>query len=300
MPHADLRRIFGRKKKLASILVSLIEASGAPIGISDAGGTPLIGQVTGAASRYPIVLGGETLGWVAGGPPAQAMAGLIAHLIAKESETKSLAGEVLDRYRELNLLYTLSEKLAASLDVKAVADMALSEAGRLIASGAGAVMLLDGEQWEHVAAFGSIDFQSHVDLLGEIVSAGRADIVAPAGDEQRIECLVCAPLKARQQVIGVILLAAEASHTYTAGDLKLLIALAALVAPAIENASIFERAVREAREREARLQQRIHELHIELDAALQARQVAEITETDYFQHLQARARDLRKGARRGE
>jgi hypothetical protein len=35
-------------------------------------------------------------------------------------------------------------------------------------------------------------------------------------------------------------------------------------------------------------------LRIELDEAKRARQVAEIAETDYFQQLRARAKDLRK------
>jgi hypothetical protein len=49
-----------------------------------------------------------------------------------------------------------------------------------------------------------------------------------------------------------------------------------------------------ARRREERLKEQIDALRIELSEAKQARQVAEITETDYFRRLQAQAQDLRK------
>jgi GAF domain-containing protein len=48
--------------------------------------------------------------------------------------------------------------------------------------------------------------------------------------------------------------------------------------------------------REQSLRRQIAELRVEIDETRRARQVAEITETDYFQSLQKRARKLRSGA----
>ncbi len=45
------------------------------------------------------------------------------------------------------------------------------------------------------------------------------------------------------------------------------------------------------------LRREVRELRIEIDESKKARQVAEITETDYFQQLQQRAKDLRTRAR---
>ena len=42
------------------------------------------------------------------------------------------------------------------------------------------------------------------------------------------------------------------------------------------------------------LSRQVQQLRIELDEARQARQVAEITETDYFRELEAKAQDLRQ------
>jgi signal-transduction protein with cAMP-binding, CBS, and nucleotidyltransferase domain len=58
-------------------------------------------------------------------------------------------------------------------------------------------------------------------------------------------------------------------------------------------ARVFQRTIREVYIREQRLKQQVAELRIEIDEANQARKVAEITETDYFQELQKKARDLR-------
>ena len=63
-------------------------------------------------------------------------------------------------------------------------------------------------------------------------------------------------------------------------------------------ARVFQRMVRQVHTRELRLKQEVEELLIEVDQARQARQVAEITETDYFQQLQTEAARLRE-TRRG-
>jgi CheY-like chemotaxis protein len=59
-------------------------------------------------------------------------------------------------------------------------------------------------------------------------------------------------------------------------------------------ARVFRRMAREVEAREARLRREVHELRIEIDEARQSRQVAEITESAYFQRLRGQASDLRK------
>ena len=60
-------------------------------------------------------------------------------------------------------------------------------------------------------------------------------------------------------------------------------------------ARVFQRMAAEIRSREQRLTQQVRQLRIEIDEARAARQVAEITQTQYFQELQARAAELRLG-----
>jgi hypothetical protein len=58
-------------------------------------------------------------------------------------------------------------------------------------------------------------------------------------------------------------------------------------------AAVFDRMAREVRAREERLQREIKDLSVQIDQDKRRRQVAEITETDYFQDLQKRAAELR-------
>ena len=59
-------------------------------------------------------------------------------------------------------------------------------------------------------------------------------------------------------------------------------------------ARVFSRMASEIYVREQNLKRQVQQLRIELDDARQAQQVAEITETDYFQQLEDKAQDLRK------
>ena len=59
-------------------------------------------------------------------------------------------------------------------------------------------------------------------------------------------------------------------------------------------ARVFQRMVRQVYTREQSLKLQVAELRIEIDEVKKASQVAEITETDYFQELQKKARRLRE------
>jgi CheY-like chemotaxis protein len=58
-------------------------------------------------------------------------------------------------------------------------------------------------------------------------------------------------------------------------------------------ARVFQQMATEVRARERHLKQEVHKLRIEIDEVRAARQVAEITETEYFQDLQRKASQLR-------
>jgi len=93
--------------------------------------------------------------------------------------------------------------------------------------------------------------------------------------------------------VALVTDAAAAVETETF-DLNALASVAARTDALGQLARVFARMAREVYSREQRLKQQVQQLRIELDEARQARQVAEITETDYFQQLQARAHDLRQ------
>jgi two-component system, cell cycle response regulator len=61
-------------------------------------------------------------------------------------------------------------------------------------------------------------------------------------------------------------------------------------------ARVFQRMAREVELREQALKREVQQLRIEIDGARAARQVAAITETDYFQDLQRKVDELRSGS----
>jgi putative methionine-R-sulfoxide reductase with GAF domain len=312
MAQIKLKRLLSPRKEAAPIINALIETINAPVSIHDIAGNVLLGDTSPEGQvKYPITSQGEVIGWLIGHQRAEPIATLLTHLANKEAEKDTLADEMLERYRELNLLYQLSEKLTASLEMTPVARMAIDEANRLIKAVGGCVMLLnDGQaELETIATFGSgFQLPQKIRLgegiIGGVALSGKAELVNDIRADARyvdgqisasVSSLVCAPLKTKNRTIGLIALGGDGDGVvYMAADLKLLNTVASQAAPAIENAMLYEKTLREAREREARLQQQIQDLRIELDEARQTKQVAEITGTDYFQQLRRKADDLRQ------
>jgi transcriptional regulator with GAF, ATPase, and Fis domain len=307
MARLSLKKLVNRKGDAVTGIFDLMQAQDPSLSVVDADGTLLLGAAS-AAEKNVVEFEGEKLGWVTGGGQAAQFAGLLAQFAAREAEKKSLANEVLDLYREINLLFNLSERLAASLELLPVAQLALSQARTLIKVTDGLVMLVDEttHKLKSVATFGSeaqiASYLACIDLIIDVVAeTGKAEIVNEVQSDPRYaECesalnsLLCAPLKVNQQVIGVIVLFSSSPILYRATDLKLLNTLASQAGPAIQSAILYEKTLREAKEREDRLQKQIEQLKIELDEAKMEKQVAEITESDYFQQLRDQAEGLRK------
>jgi len=98
------------------------------------------------------------------------------------------------------------------------------------------------------------------------------------------------PLKnAAQRVIGVLQLLNAQDP-----DRAAVVPFDPGLVPVVEALSALAAAALEVWAREERLRSEIRALHIEIDEAKRARQVAEIADTDYFQTLQRKARQLRE------
>ena len=122
-----------------AVIQSLFGDERAPIGVWDAKGKLLLGEPITTGERQRVITEGETLGWVTGEAWAAGVAVLLSYLAAKELAARALADEVLDHYREVNLLYNLSEKLTGLLEPAQLAEVVLKEAARLIQTSAGLV-----------------------------------------------------------------------------------------------------------------------------------------------------------------
>lgn len=291
MARISLKQIVGAQNGLQPVVAALERALGGAVAVEDAAGGALLGTA-GGGERHAVVHDGKDLGWVSGPRGAEAVAGLLQFLAAKESERKALGSEVLHLYREVNLIYSFSEKLAALLDLELVAKLTLQEARHLIVATDGAILLLDEETGAltSTAAFGDelpglSGFKRGTGIAGTVAATGVGEIVNDVmGDPRRINAvvdvrsLVCAPLKVGEKVIGVMMLASTLPMAYEARELKLLNTLALQTATAIENARLFERTVQAGHERErllalnkaAEVARAGYERELELAATIQA------------------------------
>ena len=267
-----------RRDEVAAVLAAV---SGGADAVVDAKGRLLAGPTLSGPSVDVTAPDGTPLGSVTG-PRAAETADALSALVGLEQERRELADEVLDMYREVNLLYALGEVLATATDRADLAARALREATRQVAVDAAYLV---------------------VDVTGPTVAAAVGDAGPATGIPADLEtlridtdgdgALLVAPLAFRGTQRGAIVLCRR-SDTFEAGDLKLTGAVAAQCAGVLERILEEEARARAAAERETALRRQLDQLRIELDAQRQAERVGEVTDTEYFGGLRAQASDLRR------
>ncbi len=269
MDSTELRRLIVRHRHVAPMLSVLLAGTDARLTISALDGEVILDRQAGAApaaaatERHPIVIEAQTVGWVDGPRPAGAIAAVLSYAGARETDKRALAREALDRYRELNLIYDLADEIGATLEVDAVARVAVAEASRLPSGGIGFVLLREpdgerisarpaGEDAVHPIA----DHRPGAGIIGAIL-AGDPEIVndiaadpRATDSEREFASLVAAPLRVRGERIGVIGTISRAPIDYHASDLRLLTAIASLAAPTFEQAAVHETVLRTSRARD--------------------------------------------------
>ncbi len=274
----NLKKFFS-KKEVISMISALLNGMSEDIYIKDLEGNLLFGKTQEELThQYPIELAGAKLGWVVSGSiTARSVADLLSYLVKQEFEKKSLANELLEKYKEIDLFEDISTQVTASLDLKQLAQMVIEQAGKLIDGTMGIMVLLDSktEKFEILAEFGAVGYLAEFLQLGEgmvetILQMGKGEIVNDVStdarfvnSQEKVQSLICVPLKTKEQLIGAIAICNEQKINYEAGDLKLLNIFASQAAVAIEKAKIYEeslQAARIAQEHAQQLQETLSEL----------------------------------------
>ncbi len=264
-------------KEVLSILTHLESEMGTSICIEDIDGKPLIGvNSESTATRYPVKLLEEVIGWVIGEYKTPAIALLLSSLAQQQYEKKLLAKELLEKYQEIDTIYDISTQVTRSLDLKELAELVLEEARKLIRSTNGSILLLDHStgRFQVLWEYGEICVLDKPLILGEgivgvIIQSGRGEIINDVLCDPRftdsqtcIRSLICVPLKTKRQVIGAIAISSKTPTTYSTEDLKLLTMLALQTAVAIEKALLYQQncnALQLAHEQTQQLQRTLYE-----------------------------------------
>ena len=191
---------------------------------------------------------------------ASVIVNLLNTLVSKDLEKKNIGNEVLGLYREINMIYDFSEKLSEKIEVKSIAEMALTEASQIIDTTHGMFLLLDTDIDKVVilSAFGedterakNIEEQNH--LLKELIIKGTSAIVDVDRIQQNpalrhLKAMMYAPLKVKNRTLGMVILGHAEEREFRAAELKLLTTISLQSAVAIESAQLFQKGLKEAQE----------------------------------------------------
>ncbi len=275
MAQPTLKSILGKRSETTAWLKSWTALTGTDITVEDSQHNLLFCTENSPENEpaYPVQLEDETLGWVKGKAEAAIMANLLSLMLQKEADKKKLGSEVLNLYQELNVIYNFSEKLSQTIDPDIIAQLTLEQAMHSIPSSSGVVILWDEEsrRLEIPARTGDALFDetllvgnSH--LLLKIGLSGQSEIMHDISFlkqkgivESDAQSLIYAAMKVKHRILGAIILTDKNADQYTAAHLKLLVTLALQSSAAIESALLFEKNIREVREREEAIL-RIHEV----------------------------------------
>lgn len=212
--------------------------------------------------KIPVLLNDEILGWVIGVEKVEQVANFLSYLASREFERKTLAAEVLDKYREISLLYTIASKMSNCLDVKGIGTLVIEEASRLISSTSASVMLHNekNNHLEIISAKGTAEriknlkISANKGIAGHVFVSGKPELVNDVTQDQRYiinetesYALICVPILTKDKILGVVNISNSQIVNYTSQDLKLFTALVTQASGAIENALLHENKLREER-----------------------------------------------------
>lgn len=244
-----LRRLLKRGKLADLIVQGMFQHTV----VTDVGGEVLAGDPAWKTGRpHDIEVDGKIIGQVWGKQAAD-LAGLLNAFVDLSLENRALATESLDKYRELSMLYNVSEKFLAAPDIKDIGTLVCNEAQRFLRSDSVSVLLLNEEtgSLEFVQSRGR-PFHSRSslevggDLVGTVLRSGSGEIVndvrtdpRPMHGDNALRSIICSPLKSKNRVVGVVVVGSESMRHFNAADLQLLNALASQAAAAVEVARLY-------------------------------------------------------------
>jgi class 3 adenylate cyclase len=274
MARVSLKNIVGKKNEINSAVLALMDQLKEATWIEDENGKLLLGNPTETpGSSFPVNLDNEIIGWIKGDEKSLLIANLLAYLAQKEAEKKKLGTEVLSLYQELNVIYNFSEQLTETIDPDVIAQLTLEQAVHSIPSHSGVIVLWNEEKKQLVVParsgeqlFNEEQLRNNPGVLLKIGLSGQSEIITDLSllkekgiIENDVHSLIYAAMKVKHRIMGAIILAGKNVEQYSAAHLKLLVTLALQSSTAIESAMLYEKNIREAREREEAML-RIHEV----------------------------------------
>jgi PAS domain S-box-containing protein len=255
MSRINLEKLVSQRD-ISPVLDKFFAMSKVSLGVFDAGSNLLLGQKNKKATeQHSITLDQDVIGWVEGDESAPLLASFLSLAAMREYEKKELARETLAKYRDLMHLYNLSEKLSLSLSSQEIAQLAVKEALAIFDATNSSIMISGSKNglFQILAGVGVKNKQQpilHSDegIAGRVLQTGKPEIVNDVSlnphfvkADNNISALMCAPLKTKDDIMGVLNVSSQKPRSYSSEDMKLLTSIATLVSSALTNALLYER-----------------------------------------------------------
>jgi sigma-B regulation protein RsbU (phosphoserine phosphatase) len=219
---------------------------------------------------------------------ARFLANTLARVRRHDDEIRSFSREMAERYEEINLLYSISEILGSIISLDDAAQTILSEVAGIMEASRAAL-------WVHDAATGllrltaaeggdgqrdPIPVDDACSVTAEVFRTVRPILLGPTDEWNRGDCadftgdarergaflsvpVSYTPPEGEARTVGVINVSGRTSgEGFSAGDMKLLSAIASQIGAAVENNRLITESLRQ--ERMVREMELAHDLQLKL------------------------------------
>ncbi|MEZ7893319.1 MAG: GAF domain-containing protein [Candidatus Wallbacteria bacterium] len=252
----DLKKII-LKKDIKNLFHELFAAYDNQITIVDASYEYIFGSETVLFPENKMSLkkdSSDIVGYVYGPSEFNKCCMLIQHLIKNEYEKKELADDSIERYRELNLFYSISNNFSSVADIKDIALALLEKISKVISVSGGAIVLYDNETNE-TNIIADIGVSQKNLLISEIMTFFKKEIFVNGNPflmnqinelselseiiKKHIHSLILIPMKQKNKITGTMFLWNNGVD-YLSNDLKNATAVAAQASFVFENIKLYD------------------------------------------------------------
>ena len=278
MKEFNLKKFFSKKENFA-LLKNIDGISSGSFSILDAAGALAAGDTPAAENpSFPIKIEGEEIGRVMGKRGAEGAAEVLSYSIRSWSIQSSLAEEILQKYKEYDLLYNINDLMSLCPKPAEIANFIISELLKLIRFEYASIIIFNeaDKTFYILSSYGKnyegAEYKKNIEKINsKVFKSGKGEIINKNiekdwGGKKKIKIkssgdaysLIAVPLKTKGRDIGLINVCSFKDKTYyISSDFKILSTVASYAANSIEITRLYNI----EKERADNLQQKNKELN---------------------------------------
>ena len=278
MKEFNLKKFFSKKEN-SVLLENIADISSEPFSILDSAGSLIAGGHPAVKSpSFPIKIEGEEIGRVSGNCGAEGVAAILSRSIGSLLVQRSLAKEILQKYKEYDLLYNINDLMSLCPKPSEIANFIISELLRIMKFEYASIIIFSeaGKTFDILSSYGknhnNAGYKKNIEKINaKVFKSGKGEIINENiekdwGGRKKVKInsggdsysFISVPLKTKGKNIGLINVCSfkEAAY-YISSDFKILSTIASYAANSIEITRLYNI----EKDRADKLQEKNKELH---------------------------------------